>query len=95
LTGSSPYKLRMPDDLAGLVRGLHPVLKKKVRASLESILSDPNVGKPLKDELSGFRSFRVGRFRIVYRVLKKEIHVVAIGPRSRIYQATLRLVKGD
>lgn len=92
---NSRYRLRMSDDLAELVRGLHPILKKKVRGSIEAILFDPDVGKPLKDELSGLKSFRVARFRIVYKVVRKEIQIVAIGPRSRIYQETLKLVKKD
>ena len=89
---SSGCSLRMAEDLAILIRPMHPNLKKKVRASLEIILSDPTSGKALKDDLTGLRSFRTGRLRIVYRVSKKEVQVVAIGPRSRIYEETSRLV---
>ena len=90
---SRHYKLRMPDDLAELVRGMHPGLKKKVRTSLETILSDPGSGKALKNDLAGLRSFRVGRFRIIYKVSRREAQIVAIGPRSRIYEETFRLIK--
>jgi mRNA interferase RelE/StbE len=93
LRRDSRYKLRMGDDLAALVRGLHPALKNKVRGSIEAILSNPIAGKTLKDELSELRSFRVARFRIIYRVVRKEIQIVTIGPRSRIYEETLRLIK--
>ena len=48
-----------------------PHLKKKVKSSLQIILSDPETGKALKDELAGLRSFRVSRFRIIYRTTKK------------------------
>ncbi|MFQ5900503.1 MAG: type II toxin-antitoxin system RelE/ParE family toxin [Thermodesulfobacteriota bacterium] len=83
------YNLRVPDEVAELVRKMHPHLKKKIKASLKAILSDPNSGKALKDELAGLRSFRVSRFRIVYRISqKREIEVVAIGPRKRIYEET-------
>ncbi len=61
-------KLLVPDTVAALVRSLHPELKKKVRASLRRILDDPQEGKKLVDELEGLRSFRIGRFRIIYRV---------------------------
>ena len=90
---TKPYKLRMPDDLLQALRSLHPSIKKKVRASLAAIQSDPARGKALKDDLAGLRSFRTGRFRIVYRVSGQEIQIVAIGPRSRIYEETLRLIK--
>jgi mRNA interferase RelE/StbE len=74
---------------------MHPSLKKKVRASLELILSDPASGKALRDDLAGLRSFKVGRIRVVYKVSKTEVQVVAIGPRSRIYEETSRLVKQE
>lgn len=92
---SSGCRLRLPEDLASLIRGMHPSLKKKVRASLELILSDPASGKALRDDLAGLRSFKVGRIRVVYKVSKTEVQVVAIGPRSRIYEETSRLVKQE
>lgn len=74
-----------------LLRSLHPELKRKVRAGLDLIRTDPKVGKELRDELEGWRSLRVGRFRIVYRVAPRRlVELVAVGPRRTIYQETLR-----
>ena len=88
------YKLKVPNDIAELIRNMHPYLKKKVRASLQTILSDPYSGKALKDELADLRSFRVGRFRVIYRISdQKLIGIVAIGPRENIYEETFRLLK--
>ena len=90
------YRLRVPDHLAGFVRGLHPEIKRKIRGSLKIIATEPNNGKPLKDELKGLRSFRVSRFRIIYRIAEpKEIQIVAIGPRDRIYEETYRLISKE
>ncbi|HHT9160038.1 MAG TPA: type II toxin-antitoxin system RelE family toxin, partial [Candidatus Brocadiaceae bacterium] len=51
-------------------------------------------GKALKDELADLRSFRVGRFRVIYRISdQKLIEIVAIGPRENIYEETFRLLK--
>jgi mRNA interferase RelE/StbE len=89
-----PVKLKVPDCVATLIRNLHPHLKEKVKTSLQTIVSDPYSGKPLRDELAGLRSFRVGRFRIIYRISgKKLIEIVAIGPRECIYEETFRLLK--
>jgi mRNA interferase RelE/StbE len=74
---------------------MHPGLKKKVRASLAIILSDPTSGKALRDDPAGLRSFKIGRLRVVYRVSKKEAQLVAIGPRSRIYEETSRLIRQE
>jgi mRNA interferase RelE/StbE len=88
-------RLRVPDEIAELVRGMHPDLKRKTKASLKTILSDPSSGKALKGELAGLRSFRVGTFRVVYRVMRNAIEIVAIGPRERIYEETYRLLKRE
>lgn len=88
-------RLIVPDPVAQLLRNMHPHLKRKVRASLRLILDAPHAGKELKDELVGLRSFRVTRFRIIYRVRKNIVEIVAIGPRERIYQETFRLLKKD
>ncbi len=88
------YKLRVPDDIAALVRNMHPQLKKKIKASLQIIIADTNSGKALKDELAGLRSFRASRFRIIYRVAARgQIEIIAIGPRERIYEETFRLLR--
>jgi mRNA interferase RelE/StbE len=88
------YRLRLPAPIAALVRGLHPELKRKVRAGLDVIRTDPSVGKELRDELAGLRSFRVGRLRIIYRIAPRRlIDLVAVGPRRTIYQETLRLLR--
>jgi mRNA interferase RelE/StbE len=89
------YKLRIPDDLAILVRGMHPHLKRKIKASLKLILSNPNEGKALKNDLAGLRSFRVSRFRIIYRMQKNVIEIIALGPRERIYEETFLILKKE
>ena len=82
--------------MAELIRSLHPHLKKKIKSSFQTILSDPFSGKALKDELIGLRSFRVSRYRIIFKVSdRKQIEVVAIGPRERIYEETFRILKKE
>jgi len=49
----------------------------------------------LQRELEGYRSFRIGKFRIIYRALVKEIEIVAVGPRRTIYEETTKLMKQD
>lgn len=86
-------RLKVPDDVAALIRGLHPELKRKVRTVLGDILDDPATGKRLRDDLAGLRSCRVGRFRIVYRVAGGAIEIIAVGPRRTIYQETWQRVR--
>lgn len=88
-------RLRVPGDVASLIQGLHPDLKRKLRAALDAIMADPSIGKALRDELAGLRSYRIGRFRLVYRVAGSIIEIVAVGPRASIYEETWRRVRRD
>ena len=69
---------------------MDPDLKRKVRAALTDILDDPNCGKPLEGELKGFWSLRIGRHRIIYHPDDRGAEIVAIGPRTAIYEETAR-----
>jgi mRNA interferase RelE/StbE len=90
------YRLVVPKDIQERIRAMHPSLKKKVKASLKIILSDPSSGKALMDELSGLRGFRIRSFRIIYRVKEPErIELVALGPRERIYEETFRIIQKE
>ena len=91
------WKLRVPDPLVAMVRRLHPNLERKVRASLATLSRDPHAGKSLREELEGLRSLRVGRLRIIFRILNEErtVEIVVIGPRTNIYEETLRFVTRD
>jgi mRNA interferase RelE/StbE len=83
-------KLKVPAELRDLIRHLHPDLKRKTRAALADILDDPSCGKGLKDQLEGYSSLRIGRSRIIYRVARDFVEIVAIGPRQTIYEEAAR-----
>ena len=88
------YMLRVPADIASLIRNLHPQIKSAIRFALQTILNDSNCGKTLKDELAGLKSCRVKRYRVIYRIssAKKELEIIAIGPRKNIYKETFRII---
>ena len=91
------YLLKVPDEIASLVRGLHPQIKATIRSALHTILEEPLTGKPLRDELEGFRSYRVKRYRIVYRISpdSKHLEIIALGPRKNIYEETFRIISRE
>jgi mRNA interferase RelE/StbE len=88
------FRLTVPIEIQRLIRKMHPDLKRKLRASLNLIASDPSSGKVLFDELEGLRSFRVSSFRVIYKITDpKRIEIIAIGPRRRIYEETVRILR--
>lgn len=90
------HSLRIPYEVTQLIRRLHPSVKQKVRAALQAIIEAPTCSKPLQEELAGLRSYRLGRYRIVYRLADdRAVEIVAIGPRRCIYEETYRKVRND
>lgn len=88
-----PVRIKLPAEVAGLVRSLHPQIKRKIRSALHEILNDPESGKQLRGELAAYRSFRVGKIRIIYREKDGIIEIVAIGRREIIYYETTLLLR--
>lgn len=80
-----PRVLRLAPYVQEAIRSLHPDLKRRVREALDGLLTTPDSGKALTRELSGWRSVRVGRVRIIYRERGDVLEVAAIGPRTSIY----------
>lgn len=88
------WRFRVPDDVVRLIRGLHPELKHKVRNALGLLGRDAHAGKALQAELQELRSVRAGRFRVVYKIgARRIVEVIAVGPREKIYEETMRLIK--
>ena len=52
-------------------------------------------GKALKEDLEGYWSLRVGRTRIVYRLVGSDIEIVTIGPRESVYEEATREILRD
>lgn len=56
--------------------------------AIDRLKTDPLAGGTLKGEFSGLRRLRVGRYRIVYEVVRAELQVlvVRIARRSAAYR---------
>jgi mRNA interferase RelE/StbE len=88
-----PKRIKLPAEVVGLVRSLHPQIKRKIRSALNEIFNEPASGKQLRGELAAYRCFRVGKIRIIYREKDGIIEIVAIGRREVIYYETTLLLR--
>lgn len=68
---------------------LNATTNNRVIRATESLASNPYLGKPLRGELKGYYSLRVGNYRIIYTVEEKSRTVVlrAAGHRRGIYNS--------
>ena len=65
-----------------------PALYRRMAQALDDLEHDPSQGKPLKGELKGRHSFRIGSYRILYLIRSHALLVIVIdiGQRREIYR---------
>ena len=87
----SKFFARYTPECARLISKLPPEIKRLVRSTIDALLAKPEMGTELTGELDGYRSYRVRRYRIIYRVNEEEscMEVHHVGHRRDVYQ-TLR-----
>lgn len=61
--------------------------KERIRLMIEGrLMTCPDLyGKPLRRSLRGYRKFRVGDYRIIYRIDKNIVKILIIQHRSTVY----------
>lgn len=81
------YRLVYSETAKNQVSKLHPELKSIIRSRLDVIKEEPFEGKRLERELSGYRSLRAKRFRIIYKLNEaaKIIEIHYAGHRRDLY----------
>jgi mRNA interferase RelE/StbE len=91
------YLLKVPESIVSLIRNLHPLIKADIGAALHSLIQNPNCGKALKEELYGLRSYRIKKYRVIYRIVvpEKILEIIAIGPRKNIYEETFKIISRE
>lgn len=80
---------RYTPECSRLIAKPPPEIKRLVRSTI--VLTKHETGTELTGELDGYRSYRVRRYRIIYRVNDKEscLEVYHVGHRRDVYE-TLR-----
>lgn len=84
----TPFRPVIPPQVAGIIRSLHPDLKRAIKSAVRAIADDPECGELLLRDLHGLWKYRVRRFRIIYAIERKTrtIKLMAVGHRRSIYE---------
>ena len=63
-------------------------LKKRIKATIENRLTvaPQQYGKPLRKTLKGYWKLRVGDYRVVYKIMSKEVWILGIIHRKKVYE---------
>ena len=86
------FKLLYTEEAKKQIAKLDERTKIKTNEALEKIAKNPETGKPLTRELEGRWSYRVGDYRIIYRIYRTEVIVLILtmGHRRDVYAKILR-----
>jgi mRNA interferase RelE/StbE len=81
-------RIRLTKEAGKLISKLHPETKKLIKAAIKDLQADPHAGHDLEEELSGFKSFRVKRYRVVYKINEEEntLDIYYAGHRRDVYE---------
>jgi len=82
-------RVRFTPEAARLVAHLPPEVKRLIRSAIDRLCENPLAGLELSAELRGYRSYKVRRYRVIYRLSGSFLEVYHIGHRWDVYE-TLR-----
>ena len=88
------WKMRFTPEVSRLVAKLHPENKRQLKQALNELRQNPFIGKDLQEELFGFKSLRLKKYRVIYTVNEEAnyIEIYYIGRRSDVYEQFRRLL---
>ena len=80
-------RVRFTPEVAELLSRFHPENKKLIKAAIKELPQDPCSGGDLQEELSGFKSYKSKRYRILYRLNEEEnaVEIYYVGHRRDVY----------
>jgi len=81
-------RLKFTPEAARLLAKLHPEAKKLIKSGLDELRQSPYLGDELQQELSGFKSYKIKRYRVLYAIDEEEgvIQVYYVGHRRDVYE---------
>jgi mRNA-degrading endonuclease RelE of RelBE toxin-antitoxin system len=87
--------LRLTPEAHAFYSHLSPAVKKHIKRALREIAGVPFGGKALQGELSGYWSYRIQRYRVVYRFNEAEnmLEVIHFDHCSHIYERLKAMLK--
>jgi len=82
------YRLIISPQAFKQLKSIKRTHKQAIKLALEDIKEDPKIGKQLTRELTGKFSYRVGMYRIIYKVNEPDqsIYILAADHRSTVYK---------
>ena len=88
------FGMKFTPETSRILSKFHPENKKIIKQALQELRRNPSAGTDLQEELYGFKSFKLKRYRVLYNIDEKEttIRIFHIGHRKDVYEQFNRLL---
>jgi mRNA interferase RelE/StbE len=72
------------EDIESLDKKKRKIIAKAIEARLSN--QPERYGKPLRGSLKGYWKLRVGDIRVVFKIMRNEVHILGIINRKLVYE---------
>ena len=88
------FGMQFTAESSRILSRFHPENKKLIKQALDELRKNPYAGSDLQEEFYGFRSLKLKRYRVLYRINEEEkiIQVFHVGHRKDVYEQFNRLL---
>jgi len=88
------FGMKFTPETSNILSKFHPENKKLIKQVLMELRENPYAGSDLQEELYGFKSFKLKRFRVLYNIDEEKniIQIFHIGHRKDVYEQFNRLL---
>jgi mRNA-degrading endonuclease RelE of RelBE toxin-antitoxin system len=88
------WKIQFTPESARLLSELHPENKRQIKKAIIELRQNPHTGKDLQEELFGFKSLRIRKYRIIYNLEEGQylLRIYYIGQRRDVYEQFRQLL---
>ena len=88
------FGMQFTAESSRILSKFHPENKILIKQALDELRKNPYAGSDLQEELYGFKSFKLKRYRVLYSVNEEEktIRVFHVGHRKDVYEQFNRLL---
>jgi len=88
------WQVKLTPEACNIMSKMHPDSKRLIKDAINQICDSPYSGTDLENELSGFKSFKPKRYRIIYKLNeeKQRIEIYYIGHRRDVYERFKQLL---
>ncbi len=79
------YKIFVTAEFEKEFQKLDKAIKQRVVAKIKELEGNPKIGKPLRYDLKGLWSLRIGKYRVIYTIRENEVYLITIKHRKKAY----------